>query len=305
MHEESSSQDYTIIKVGLTYDLTFACLAVRYLETGDSTYLKEISRTKAAGHLINHARYFNQGVPKASHLELVTHLLSPIETQRQKLDYFKKNLDFAVETIAKADFPQTIAKQYLPDNLELTGSMFFTFGYDIGVGFKNNCSLNLAYFTEHINELKFYAVHELHHAGFLSIKDNFISTITTFNDMALDIEFSVQLEGMGTYAPLEVRTKEGALNVDKDYIALGDPELIESYEKEFFDIYYYFKNNPNGVMTDKDWDIFMPMSSKKRLWYTVGAKMAKAIDERLGRQKLVDLISEPSVSFIHTYLDIK
>jgi len=297
-----------IVKGNLVYDFTFANLVVAYLETNDYEYLHKIAELDAANHILNHAKHFKYNVPQESKLELVAYLLSPIDKNKEKLPEFKKNLEFAIKNIAKNDFAQTIALQFLPEKFCFSSSMFFTFGYDIGVVYGNNCSLNLAHplFVENISELKYYAVHELHHAGFIMMKDNKIPSlnITSFKEMTQLIEYLTHLEGMGTYAPLDIRIKENATNLDRDYIALLNMELMESYKSEYFDIYYFFKNSPKKILGNEDWSKINILSDVKRLWYTVRAIMAKTIDEEFGRNKLVSLISEPSSNFIETYLSI-
>jgi hypothetical protein len=158
-----------------------------------------------------------------------------------------------------------------------------------------------------MNEIKYYAIHELHHAGFVMLKNNVMISldITNYKEMTQLIEYSTHLEGMGTFAPLNIRKKENAMNIDRDYIALQNTELMKEYEKEYFDIYFHFKNNPDSLITEEDWDKVSILSDEKRLWYRVGASMAQTIDKNLGREKLVSLISEPSENFINTYLMIK
>jgi len=112
------------------------------------------------------------------------------------------------------------------------------------------------------------------------------------------IKYLTHLEGMAAYAPLEIRQKENAMDVDRDTIDLQNSELMAELEREFFEIYFHFKNNPDEILTDEDWAKFGVVS---QLWYRVGAYMAKTIDIKLGREKLVNLISEPSVGFINVY----
>ena len=297
-----------IKKGGLVYDFTFANLAIAYLETNEYEYLHKIAALDAANHILKHARHFGYNVPQESRLELVTYLLLPIEEKKEKLSGFKKNLDFAIKNVVEDDFAQMIALQFLPEKFCFSSSIFFTFGYDIGVAYANNCSLNLAHplFMENRNELKYYAVHELHHAGFIMTKGNEMPSlnINSYHEMVQMIEYVTHLEGMGTYAALDVRIKENAANFDKDYIALLNTELMESYRTEYFDMYYFFKNNPEKIVSNEDWSKISILSDEKRLWYTVGAIMAQTIDEKLGRKKLVSLISKPSSNFIETYLSI-
>jgi hypothetical protein len=304
-------QSSSINKGNVTYDFTFAELAIQYLETGDSGYLFKIAETDAAIHIFNHANKFNYDVPKSSTLALVKYLLTPIEEKRKILPGFKRNLVFAKDSIAETDLAQTECLKMFPKGFEYNSSthLFFTFGYDLGVTIAGNASVNLAHphYLQDIRELKYYSIHELHHAGFLQLKNNAMVdlNIHIYSEMVTLIEYYTHLEGMGTYAPFDIRQKEHALNADHDYIVLQDSSLIRDQIKKYFEIYYHFKNNPQKTITDEDWNKISILSDKKRLWYTVGAKMAKTIDEKLGREKLTNLLSEPSVNFIKVYLAIK
>ena len=306
LHVACGQNNSIIQKGNISYDFTFAELAVKYLETSDSAYLHRITELNATEHMYNHSKRFNYDVPNDTKLELVTYLLSSVNKDENLLANFKRNLDFAKRNIAKADFPQMIALQYLPENFNFSGSLFFTFGYDLGVAYANNASLNLAhsYFQKNMEELKYYAIHELHHAGFVALKNNVMPSldITTYGEMAQIIEYLTHLEGMATYAPLEIRIKENAIDVDSDYVTLRDSAQMREYEKEYFDIYFHFKNNPDSIITDDDWYKIYVLSDEKRLLYIIGAFMAQAIDQQFGREKLVNLISESSENFIITYL---
>lgn len=306
--QEYDEQLFLIKKGNISYDFTFAELAVKYLETDDSTYLQRIAELKASEHILNHAKHFNYDVPKNSKIELVTYLLSPADEKKEILVDFKRNLQYAKKNIAEIDLAQKVALLNLPMNFNYSSTLFFTFGYDLGVVYGKNASVNLAhsYYLKNINEIKYYSIHELHHAGFVMLKNNVMPSfnVTKYKEMAQLIEYFTHLEGMGTFAPLDIRKKEKAMNIDKDYIALQDARLMKEYEKEFFDIYFHFKNNPDSLITDEDWDKVSILSDDKRLWYRVGAIIAQTIDKNLGRKKLVSLISEPSENFITTYLMI-
>ena len=304
----SSSPD--IIKKGkLNYDFTFAELAVKYLETEDSLYLQEIANLEAINHIFKHANQYHYNVPKESRLDLVKYLLTPIEEKKKVLPKFKRNLEYAKTQIAATDLPQQYCLEYLPEGFEYSGSLFFTFGYDLGVVYGKNASLNLAHpnYLEDMYEIHYYSLHELHHAGFFEIKNSPMPSlaITNYEQMSKLIEILTHLEGMGTYVPLSIREKENAMNSDGDYVCLQDDELMKTYEQEYFNIYNHFKNNPHALVTDDDWDKLSILSDKRRLWYRVGATMAQTIDKKLGREKLTELIAQPSENFISTYLRLK
>jgi hypothetical protein len=289
--------------MGIVYDFSFADYAVKHLETGDSLLLQKMHELTATEHLFNHASHYNSDMADSKE-GLVSRLLSEIEIE--KLHEMKKAINFAKNNIAESEAVE-IVLQFLPTGFEFSNSVFFTLGYDIGVAYGKNCSINIAHphFLGDLNEVKYYVVHELHHACFIQLKGAMPSLeITTHKEMAENIEYFTHLEGMGTYAPLEVRETEGAMSADKDYTALSNSKLIAELEKEYFDIYFHFKRIPNAFITEEDWLKVSVLSDGKRLWYTVGAHMAGTIDRKLGREKLISLIPESSENFITTYLDL-
>lgn len=291
--------------MGLIYDFAFAELAIKFLETDDANYLKTIAELDATEHIFSHALQFNYDMP-SSKLEFVTGLLTPCAERKEALAQVIKNIDYAKKHIVTG-IAEKITLQFLPKNFSFSSSLFFTFGYDIGVAYGNNCSLNLAHpiFSNNKNEIKYYAIHELHHAGFIMLKGGYMPSlkISSRKEMAHIIEYLTHLEGMGTYAALEMREQENAMNA-KDYIALQDPKLMDSLIKEYFNIYHYFKNNPDEKLVEEDWHKIEIMSDIRRLWYKVGAHIAKTIDQQHGREYLTSLIAGLSENFLASYSNL-
>ena len=290
--------------MGIQYDFTFVENAIDFLKTGDETFLSIIAASDAAAHIYNHARQFNYPVPTGLTLELVTHLITPISKHKEKLPQVTRNLNYIKNHMD--NISENIALQFLPKGFAFSGTIFYTFGYDIGVGFGANCSLNVAHaiFSDNPNELKYWAIHEMHHTGFITLKDGqmlSLENITTRADMAHFIAYATHLEGMATYAPLAIRKQEHAMDTHHDYIALNDSLRMPDLVKEYFDIYHYFADAPDEALVQTDWHKINILSDEKRLWYIVGAHMAQTIDERLGRDALTALIREPSVAYINTY----
>jgi len=297
--------------MGIKYDFTFAELAIDFLETGDTTILQKIAELEATKHIYNHATNFNKDhMPASSTLELVTHLLTPLENHKKYVPQVIRNIEYTKEHIVSTGISESIALQFLPKNFTFTGTLFFTFGYDIGVAFGNNCSINLAHSifsdSNKMSELKYWAIHELHHTGFITLEDvnMFSLDISTRKDMAEIIEYLTHMEGMATYAPLSIRKQENALNTFSDYITLQDQSLLDSLINEYSDIYCYFKDSPDTPLVEEDGHKLNILSDIKRLWYVVGAHIAETIDIHLGRDYLTSLISKPSENFIATYIDI-
>jgi len=288
----------------MIYDFTFAEQALRYLESGDNGIIREISETDAARHIFAHSQAYRTDLKLSTPYALVEYLLKKAAEKKNTAEILKKNIAYAKAEIAGKNYPEKICLQYLPRDFEYKGSLYFTCGYDIGVTFGGNASLNLAHgnFENDQNELKYYSVHELHHAGFTAIKKEMPTlNITSYAGMARIIEYFTHLEGMGVYAPLEERRKDNALNNDRDYTALIDKKLMKEYETQYFAIYSKFKNLPDKELAADDWNCLSEMSDGKRLWYTVGAMMAEKIDRTSGREHLVSLIAQPSENFIKEY----
>ena len=86
---------------------------------------------------------------------------------------------------------------------------------------------------------------------------------------------------------------------------LQNQQLMEQFEKEYFEIIDHFKSEPDKIITNADWEMIAPLSDGKRLWYRVGALMAEKIDKELGRERLNSLLTEDPQEFINTYLSIR
>lgn len=298
----------------VVYDFTFAELAVKYFETGDEKYIEKIAETDAAHHIYGFAKEFSHdvfdyGYPLNSSFDFCKAMLTPFEAKKESLSQFSDNLEYARKKIAAYDIPRQISRNYLPEDFEFRKPtyLFFTFGFDMGVAYNGNASLNLAHphFLQYKEEIRYYSIHELHHAGYLQATNDNIPALDfkTYSDVSSFIELFTHLEGMATYSPLRLRMVEDQMNSDEDYVALQDSVLMNQLEKEFFDIYYHFNDSPEKVFRDNDWEIIFRLS-QKRYFYRIGAMMAKIIDDKLGRKTLVDLINEPPIEFFNTYMGL-
>ncbi len=288
----------------VTYDFSFAEAGVRYLETGDSTLLGEIAALDAAAHLARHNARFGYGAPQDSHLALVEYLFAD-EVSAEALPLIVRNMDYARRHVAEPDLAREVALEYLPAGFRFDGSrLFYTLGYDLGVAYGTNASLNLAHphYLANPTEIKYYSIHELHHAGFMAVKGGEMPSleIAARSEMARLVEYLTHLEGMAVYAALDIRTREGALDADGDYVALQDEVRMEEYVERFFEIYRHFADQPEVAVTDEDWALF-GVFSRDRLAYRVGALIARTIDRRSGRSALTALIAQPGENFIAAY----
>ena len=145
----------------LNYDFTFVELAIEYLQSGDSVILRKIAETTAAKHIFNHARDFNNIKPTTSKVDFLKTLLHPIDQKIVLVPKVKEAIKYAKEVV-QSDTIRTICLESLPKGFKFNGSLYFTFGYDLGVAFKNNSSINLAHshYLSYFREIKNYAIHE-------------------------------------------------------------------------------------------------------------------------------------------------
>ena len=249
---------------------------MQYLQTRDTNDLKGLEDSPAAAHLLEHARNFDYDVPKDSAQDLVSHLMSKgnperIANWRSALSYFTGPM------LADPHWVNDTLR-YLPDGFHFDGSLFLIFGYDIGVAYGHNASLNCAHphFAAHPDELKYYAIHELHHVGFMSYQPApRLVDIKTCRDLLRLVEYSTQLEGMAVYAAYEPRKQGHALTDDEDYAALQDDARMQRDEKLYFDDLHYLEKRGDEPADDAAWAVVTRMSSGERLWYRVGARMRR------------------------------
>jgi len=301
----NKSSDGVIHQGNVSYDFALANLSVKYIETGDSVLLSHIAGTEGMKLIYNHANWSGNNPANISIYDFAKKVIDR-DKKRMSMQAILRNLKYARDSIAAMDYPQKVCLQYLPEGFSFHSRLCFTVGYDLGIVYQNNASINVSHkhYLETKTELKYYSIHELHHAGFVTLKKNYMPSlkIYTCREMAELIAYFTHLEGMAVYAAYDERLKGKALNNDPDYVALQDTALMEKYTTRYFGIYNHFLTHSNDTLTEKDWLMLGELSSDNRLWYRVGAKMAETIDLKSGRKKLTSLIAGPSAGFISEYL---
>lgn len=288
----------------LRFDPTFAELTLQYLRTGGGKLLDQLAKSPAAAHILSHARNFDYDVPKTSIAALVADLVTPRSKYQDQIPACEQSLAFFTRPLLDDPHWVNDTLGYLPADFHFHGSLFLTFGYDIGVAFAPDASLNCghAHFAANPRELKYYAIHELHHVGFMSYQPPpRIADMKTCGDLHRLVNYSTQLEGMAVWAAYERRRAEGALNDDDDYVALQDEARMRRDEEIYFQDLKRLQDCAFEPADDKAWLVIDHMSSGERLWYRVGARMAQKIEEKFGRPALVALVKSGPASFLETY----
>ncbi len=284
----------------LGFDARFAAEATAGLRTHDPALVERLAGLPAVEHILAHARNFDYDVPKQSPRSLVEALLAPPGTEASRVAACAEaTAYFAGPMLADPHWvADTLA--YLPAGYRFHGTLFLTFGYDIGVAFDRNASLNCTH--PHFGrprELLYYAIHELHHVGFMAYHaPPRIAGVKTCADLRALVEYSTQLEGMAVLAAYHRRRDEGALTDDGDYVALGDERRMGADVASYFADYDDLKGRGTQPADAAAWAVVERMSSGERLWYRVGAHMARRIEALDGRGALVDLIAQGPARFV-------
>ena len=284
------------------FDFEHVESALAYFDSGDEQILTEISESRATQHLLAHSERTGYYPAGTTGLELTRALLAEPEewsTAKVKMltSYLHTNADRQTACLAEA-------KQYLPDGVEMADRLHLTWGYDIGVAMDGSASLNLAHnhFLEDPEEVWFFCIHEMHHAGVMSLHPmGRISGIATTQKLFEFLRYSTFLEGTATYAAYDARAEANALGKDRDYVALADEIGMDRYRAEYFDTYKRMESAPDRPLRQSDWQAIENFSDGHRLWYRVGAEMAATIDDHLGRERLKEIISEGPSEFFRAY----
>jgi hypothetical protein len=289
---------------GLTLDSAFAQEALRWLDIPNGQSLSKLENAPALAHLLRHARHWDYEVPKESPAALATHLLDKVRKQpggtatlRASLAHFEGPLrtdPWASEVLA-----------CLPKGFQFKGAtLFLTCGYDIGVATLGQASLNGAHprFQGHPRELTYYAIHELHHVGYMAFHPPLsLGELRTCGDLLRFVEYSAHMEGMAVWAAYARRERDGALGDDGDYVALGDPERMARYVRAFFAIHDGLASRRNAPLTPQDWALLEELAGGDRLWYRVGAQMARDLERTRGRDALRRLVQEGPGAFFEAH----
>lgn len=288
----------------LRFDAGFARDAIEYLRTHDPALAARMDGSAAVTHILNHALNFDYDVPKGSRAALLESLLGPENRQAERSTACRRCLAYFSGPMLADPHWVADALRYLPAEFRFHGSLFLTFGYDIGVALAPNASLNCTHphFDGPPRELLYYAIHELHHVGFMDYQTPpKLADVKTCADLLRLVEYSTQMEGMAVLAAYQRRRDDHALADDADYVALEDGNRMRADLASYFRDYRYLAGR-GGRPADADaWAGIERMSSGERLWYRVGAVMAQRIEQSKGRATLVALVGRGPATFMAAY----
>jgi len=193
--------------------------------------------------------------------------------------------------------------EYLPERHRFDSTVYLNLGYDnICYGCDVGVNLNHASFHADRREAVYYLMHELAHAGYVAyheIPD--LAAPKTYGELAGNVMFLTQLEGMGVLTPFRLRTLEGGL-CDPDYVALGDAVERGRRVRAYFDELEQLESHPDKPITRDDLEIYNVFSGKPlRLWYVAGCHMAQTIEKTRGVESLRELVRKGYAAFFEAY----
>ena len=109
------------------------------------------------------------------------------------------------------------------------------------------------------------------------------------------------MEGMAVLAAYQRRLDDQALADDTDYVAQQDQKWIDAALASYLKEYQYLRWRRTQLADAEAREVITRMSSGERLWYRVGAHMARRIEASKGRNALVELVKHGPTKFITTY----
>lgn len=285
------------------FDFTHVDLALHYFDRPSGDLITEVSTTEAARHLKRHSDRTGYYPPETSSLDITADLFSPSPDQTT-LNQVKDLIQYAYNHPVRQRSCIQEAAAYLPGEARPANPLHITWGYDIGVAMDSHASLNFAHshFLNDPEEIWFYCTHEMHHTGVMQLHPmSHVSEINTSELLYDFVRYATFLEGLAVYAAKEARHRSNALDNDPDYVALGDEDQLDLNMTRYWQQLAFLENQKDIELNGSHWKVVEDMSSGDRLWYVVGAAMASVIDDKLGRDGLLDTIRRGPDSFFDAY----
>lgn len=184
----------------------------------------------------------------------------------------------------------------LPPGFTYKGKIFFILGYDIGAASPPDVLINLANskFIKAPSEIAPYIIHEIYHVGFFQFQPvPSLLNIDQQKNLLQLIEWSTQSEGMAVNAAYEYRREHHLLRQDEDYGIYSDEAERKKVLGEYSALYRMAENSKSPVPGFGA--ILTKMSSGQRLWYRFGAWLARSIEQKYGRTRLIESVSNPLI----------
>jgi hypothetical protein len=187
---------------------------------------------------------------------------------------------------------------FLPPEADLTTTLYFTTEM-ISAGFQESGKIVI-----HIQNHKLVNlfVHELFHKGHASLESEAEEPQAPQNSYDR-MYFGLQSEGEATYVGYMARSEfpqvgeVGVSLVAGDYAMLENPEQLRRLHLELNRLLQEAPELDSEVLRKRSWELGV----QQRAYYVIGALMARTIDEKSGRQTLIETFKAGPRSFLAAY----
>lgn len=189
------------------------------------------------------------------------------------------------------------AALYLPGHVAFGGIVYLVMGYDIGVAAPPDLCLNVGHehFLNDPRELGFYATHEAHHVGFMTLRQPpALAELNEPKRLLEIIRYMTQLEGMGVHAVFDLRAEHSALSADADYRIYTDLAERQRVKARYAELVSKL-SGADAISDDNVGTIMNGMSSGERVWYRFGALVSWTLERSRGRNALIQSIADPAI----------
>ena len=144
------------------------------------------------------------------------------------------------------------------------------------------------------------ALQEVHHIGFAETYPWPSVEELIQNEIVIDMLLSLHRESIGTY--IEYELLEQYPSPFEYFLYLIDKEMIvNSYIKAMNDLFAIAAAKPEGEAYNETYKQIGALCYRRKGFYIVGGYMALTIDRELGREALVQTMSDGYESFVETY----
>jgi hypothetical protein len=185
---------------------------------------------------------------------------------------------------------------YLPDDIGLDIGVYFT-AFILARAFAmGEIVFNVAanYWKDNPDNILNTLVHELYHVGCSNIHEK--HGIKPSDDPLMKVLSNIQGEGIATYVAYNSQHIFPAPD-DMDFKMIDDPATIDKCLRQVREILSKVGSIPNDELQKLSWDVGVI----GRAFYIAGAEMCKVIEEKKGRQTLIETIWRGPRYFFEIY----
>jgi len=285
------------------FDFTHVRLALLYFADPSDELLERIAETAAAKHLKRHSDWSGYYPPDSTPRSITQALLSQAPSP-DTLARVRGLVAYASDHQEQQRECRHTVMTYLPAGVAADATLHITWGYDIGVSTEGHASLNFAHphFLADPQEIWFYCMHELHHAGVFRLHPPAsVAGIGTVHELYDFVRYATFLEGLAVHTARAARRMAGAEAGDADYVVLNDADRRKHAIERYRDRLSFLRAEFGNELGDAHWQVVEDMSSGERLWYVTGAAMADAIEKARGRAGLLRVVAAGPDDFFATY----